>query len=142
MAKGLNIFGAQIPALTSAEVVTWKASGLLDGDAVIDYEAYLLIFYNLDTDTFTEIPFGGAGGSYASQHLLHSGALIDTNLIGLTAVTGVFVDGAMIPWVLDSTPDPGYSVNIDTTTGEVDPGYTWDSNNVIIQYTSTIPPSV
>ena len=140
MAYYLNIIGGQFPALTSAEVVTWKASGLLNADAVIDYEAGLLIWYDFDTDSFLQMPFGGGGGTYAAQHPNHSGTLADTNLIGLTNVIGVSIDGSNSLFVVDGVPVPGTVVNINTTTGEVDPGFAWDSNTVIIQYTSNFVP--
>ncbi len=143
MSKLINILGGKIEVLTSAEVVTWKASGLLDGDCVIDGEAGKIIYYNFDTDDFTEIDFGGGGGavSYTKQYLNQSGAITDADLIGLSSVLGVWVDGSYYPFVVDDTPTPGVTVNIDTTTGDVDPGFTWDANNVVVQYSSTIPPS-
>jgi len=144
MAKYLNIVNAQIAVLDSYEVAIWMASGLLDGDAVIDEDANAIVYYNFDTDDFTYIYLGGGGGgaqTYTKQYGKITGTLSDSDLIGLTDVVGVFVDGSIINWVIDGTPDPGVSVNIDTTTGQVDPGYSWEDNNIIVQYTSTNPPT-
>jgi hypothetical protein len=143
MAKYLNIVNAQIAVLDSYEVANWMASGLLDGDAVIDEDANAIVYYNFDTDDFTYIYLGGGGGgaqAYAAKHFGQTGTLMDTNLIGLSEVTGVFVNGSLIDWDIDGSPVPGSVVSINTTTGEVDPGYSWDSDNIVIQYTSTIPP--
>jgi hypothetical protein len=143
VAKYLNIINAQIAVLDSYEVAIWMASGLLDGDAVIDEDANAIVYYNFDTDDFTYIYLGGGGGAqtYTKQYGKITGTLSDSDLIGLTDVIGVFVDGSIINWVIDGVPDPGVSVNIDTTTGQVDPGYSWEDNNIIVQYTSVNPPT-
>jgi hypothetical protein len=143
VAKYLNIVNAQIAVLDSYEVAIWMASGLLDGDAVIDEDANAIVYYNFDTDDFTYIYLGGGGGAqtYTKQYGKITGTLSDSDLIGLTDVIGVFVDGSIINWVIDGVPDPGVSVNIDTSTGQVDPGYSWEDNNIIVQYTSVNPPT-
>jgi len=144
VAKYLNIVNAQIAVLDSYEVAQWMASGLLDGDAVIDEDANAIVYYNFDTDDFTYIYLGGGGGgaqTYTKQYGKITGTLSDSDLIGLTDVIGVFVDGSIINWVIDGVPDPGVSVNIDTSTGQIDPGYSWEDNNIIVQYTSTNPPT-
>jgi hypothetical protein len=143
VAKYLNIVNAQIAVLDSYEVAIWMASGLLDGDAVIDEDANAIVYYNFDTDDFTYIYLGGGGGAqtYTKQYGKITGTLSDSDLIGLTDVIGVFVDGSIINWVIDGVPDPGVSVNIDTSTGQIDPGYSWEDNNIIVQYTSVNPPT-
>ncbi len=145
MAKYFNIIGSQLPGLTSAEVTAWATSGLIDNDAVIDIEDPAIVYYDEAANDIVRIPFADGSGtlqSYAAQFINHSGALTSIDLIGLSQVIGVFVDGMMQPWVVNAAPSPGFTVAIDTVTGEVDPGFTWDNNTVIIQYTSTIPPSV
>jgi hypothetical protein len=139
MAQYLNIINAQIAALDNAEVATWQASGLLDGDTVLNIETGELVIYNFDPDTFTFIPLGSPQ-AYGAQHANVTGTLIDTNLIDLVQVIGVFINGSMSLWTVNGTPQPGVSVDVNTVTGEVDPGYPWDGDTVVVQYTSFIPP--
>jgi hypothetical protein len=141
MAQYLNLIGAaQIPVFNSAELILWQASGLLDGDMCIDSDTNSIVWYNFNADNFTVIPLSGPD-TYVKQYPNQSGTLIDTDLIGLVRVIGVFVDGMFSMVTENGTPTPGFSVDVNTTTGEVDPGYPWD-NTVAVQYVSFIPPAV
>jgi hypothetical protein len=139
MSRYLNIVGAaQLAALDATDLAAWETSNPLEDDAVIDFVNPAIVYW--DGSAAQRIEFGGGAQSYAAQHPNQTGALIDTNLIGLAQVTGVFINGSMSQWVVDGSPIAGVIVNIDTTTGEVDPGYSWDGDFVVVQYSSTIPP--
>ena len=141
MAQYLNLIGsAQIAVLDTYELGVWQVSGLLDGDTVIDGDTQSLVWYNFTADDFTVIPLG-APGVYCKRYANQVGALVDPDLIGLVRVIGVFLDGSFSFFTQDGAPISGSSIDINTTTGAVDPGYVWDGANIAVQYVSYTAPT-
>ena len=141
MAQYLNLIGsAQIPVYDTYELGVWQASGLLDGDMCIDGDTNTLYWYNFAADDFTLIPLG-APGTYCKRYGNQVGALVDPDLIGLVRVIGVFLDGSFSFFTQNGSPIAGVSIDVDTTTGTVDPGYVWDGANIAIQYVSYTAPT-
>jgi hypothetical protein len=142
MAQYLNLIGsAQIPVYDTYELGVWQASGLLDGDMCIDADTNTLYWYNFDLDTFTTYQLNPPS-TYVKQYASQTGALIDPDLVGLIRVIGVFLNGSISFFTQDGAPIAGVSIDVSTITGEVDPGYTWDGDNIIVQYLSYNAPTV
>lgn len=135
----LNIIGAQLPAGQTADATAWLAENPIENDTYLDLEAQELII--IDSGGSPEYVPLGAPGTYTKQYSNVTGAFADADLIGLVKVLGIWVNGSAFFFSEDSSPVAGVTVDINTTTGTIDPGHPWAGDNIILMYQSFTPPA-